>query len=277
MTTEQFTLEMGFADGAGTQVVGQDHPLVSVFRRAVQSGKYTGQWMFLAVKSAPDAHPKLLGTIVWTPGGRFLFFHGRVGDVQSTHPDKSLNGKRLDHITLELAEDMQRFEEHVAVLPGGKRSRGQVRCGPVHAGHLHPWFSLLLRDLDAYEPLPATFRFEFSIPLSDVSRRSRALMGSGKRTASAFPQPPTGSAHYFQLDVWAGRGPKWSQKFADALPWPTLPGVVAGHCGEPVTRSGQLHDFTDDAGVITVLTRPSGSLELAGLMHTVIQPAQRDR
>jgi hypothetical protein len=266
---------MTFADGTGTVLIGPEHPLVSVFRRAVRSGKHTGQWILLAVKDAPHAPPRFLGNVVWTPGGRFLFFHGLSGRVQSTHPDKTLNGKTLDHLTLELGEDMSRFEEHTAILPGGKGSRGQFRRGVVHDNHMHPWFSLLLNDVSPYELLPATFRFEFSVPSSDVARRSAALIGTAKRTVCAFPVSTGEGPNYYQLDVWAGRGEGWKHRHADALPWPTIPGVVDGHRGEQVARKGHCHELGDDCGIVTVLTRPSGVLRRPGVVHTTIEPIRR--
>lgn len=276
MTTEHITLEMSFPDGEGSLTVGRDHPLVSVFRRAVHKGTYTGEWLLLAVRPALAEKPKLLGTVAWTQGERFLFFPGKPVEVHSTHPDKSLNGSILDHVTLELDEAMSRFAEHVAVLGRGSgESHGQTRRGTVHEGHLHPWFSLLLRSLEGYEALPAIFKFEFPIPHADVQRRVRAILGRGKRTATAFPVPESeGTHYYYQVDVWAGRGKGWQKEYADALPWPTLDGVVVGHRGEPVTRAAQIHELTADCGIITVFTRPSGSLQAAGLIHAAIQPAK---
>ncbi|HKO51981.1 MAG TPA: hypothetical protein VJV79_29935 [Polyangiaceae bacterium] len=275
VASELITLEMNFADGIGISVVGENHPFVTVFRRASETGKHTGDWILLAVRPSPNAPPRLLGTLVWTPGARFLFFHGIPGQIQSTHPDKSLNGKPLDHITLELDPDMSRFEEHNAALTSDAASRGQARRGIVHPGHLHPWFGLLLRDLDAYETLPRSFKFEFPVPRTDVERRSRALLGRGRRTDTEFRVPTTPGPHYFQVDVWAGRGPGWAKKYADALPWSDLPGVVAEYVDEPVQRAAQIHHFSDDCGLIVVLTRPRGVLEKAGLVHTVITPLNR--
>jgi hypothetical protein len=241
----------------------------------VDTGTYTGEWLFLAVRPSPAEKPKLLGTVAWTPGERFLFFPGKPGEVHSTHPDKSLNGRVLDHVTLELDVGMSRFSEHIAVLGGaGRKSRGQTRRGSVHDGHLHPWFSLLLGSLDGYEALPAVFKFEFPVPRPDESRRAQAMMGRGKRTATAFPVPESEGPHYYQLDVWAGRGQAWQRKYADALPWPTVDGVVSDHRGERVRRAAQFHELSDECGIITVLTRPSGSLQVAGLIHAAIQPAK---
>ncbi len=273
MTAEPITLEMTFADGEGILAVGRDHPLVSVFRRAVDTGGYTGEWLFLVARPAPAEKPKLLGTVAWTPGERFLFFPGKPREVHSTHPGKSPNGRVLDHLTLELDGTMSRFTEHVAVLGcGSGKSRGQVRRGRVHERYLHPWFSLLLRSLEGYEALPAVFTFEFPIPPTDLHRRLRAMMGTGKRTATAFPPLESAGTHYYQLDVWAGRGTEWHKRYAGALPWSTVHGVVAGHCGELVTRTAQFHELAGDCGIITVLTRPSGTLQTAGLVHAAIQP-----
>lgn len=273
MLTELMTLEMTFADGEGCLTVGHEHPLVSVFRRAVETGRPSGNWLFLVVRPSPAEKPKLLGTVAWTPGGRFLYFPGKHGEVASTHPNPSLNGGVLDHVTLELDETMSRYDEHVAVLKNVKgNSRGLRRKGVVHAGHLHPWFSLLLRNVEGYENLPKTFQFEFPVPSSDIQRRLWALIGVGKRSATTFPVPISKGPHYFQMDVWAGRGDGWKAKRSDAIPWPTVTGVLDGHEGEQVERIAQIHELDDGAGIVTVLTRPSGSLRISGLIHAKIEP-----
>lgn len=276
VTIERTTLEMSFADGEGVLAVGPDHPLVSVFRRAAETGKYTGHWLYLIARPSRSAKPKLLGTVAWSPGSRFLFFPGKLGEVLSTHPDQSLNGRRIDHVTLELDAAMSSFDEHVAVL-GGTNTRGQRRRGKVHDGHLHPWFSLLLRSLDAYASLPAQFKLQMAIPSADVTRRCEAMMGTGTRTAMCFPDPKPEGTYYYQLDVWAGRGDGWRKKYADTLPWPAFDGVIEDHRGELVDRSGQVHDVASDCGIAVVLSRPSGMPTVGGLVHAAIEPLKKPR
>lgn len=270
--TEPLRLEMQFPEGHGEQVAGPTDPLVAVFRRSIRAGNPTGDWMYLLARPSAQRRPKLLGTIAWTEGKRFLFFAGRHGEVKSTHPDKRLDGRDLDHVTLELSESMMQWSEHVATLGAGS-NRGQGRSGRVHAGHLHPWFSILVSDLDGYGDVPAKFAHEFDVPATDKNRRSLAIMGTGCRSALTFPSVDGDGDHYYQLDVWAGRGAGWRDRYADALPWPSAKGVVSGHHGEPVPRSGSAHDLGDAQGVVVVLSRPSGTLRSAGLMHMEIGPA----
>jgi hypothetical protein len=269
--TEPLILTMNFQDGNGTLKVDLDHPLVTVFRRAVKTGKYTGDWLYLIVRPSAAEKPKLLGTVAWTPRGeRFLFFPGKPVEVLSTHLDKSPNGNMLDHITLEFDETMSRYSEHIKIL-GCDTSKPQrhTRGGCVRVGELHPWFSLLLQNLNEHEDLPAIFKFEFDAPSSDISRLAEeAMFGRVRqRSATAFPAPESDGPHYFQLDVWAGRGDGWKSKYADYIPWYLVKGRVDGHRGEIVTSAAQYHDFGDDCGILIALTRPSGSLTSGGIFH----------
>lgn len=272
MASERVTLEMSFQDGCGTLAVGQEHPLVAVFRRAVRTGTYSGSWVYLVVRPEASHRPKLLGTIAWTAGERFLYFPGYNGPAAPVQADDDLNGRNLDHATLELDRAASTFSEHIAALGDQPRSRGRFRRGVVDSTRLHPWFSLLLSDLARYEDLPATFRFDLAMPASDVDRRCRAMMGRGQRTSTSFPAPRGVGPHYYQLDVWAGRGEQWKERYADALPWPTIPGVVDDHLGEPCDRAAQRHEFDSDTGFVIVLTRPSGTLRTKGLLHAHVTP-----
>jgi len=272
MAFEPMTLEMGFEDGDGSIEVTLEHPLATPFRRAVSTGKYTGSWSYLIARPGPGLPSLLLGSVVWSPGKRFLYFPGRVGEVNSSRFDDEFNGRGLDHVTLELDTEMSRFDEHVAVLGDGK-SRGQRRKGRVHSGHMHPWFSILSTNLESYEPIPAELRMRFDAPLSDVQRRCVAMMGTGQRTSLCFPKAEGELPHYYQLDVWAGRGAGWADKYADALPWPTVSGVVDKHRGEEVERVAGRHAFEESAGIVFVLTRPSGTLLKGGLVHAEIEPS----
>lgn len=262
---------MNFEDGDGALTISLDHPLATAFRRAANKGGSTGSWLYLTYRPALDKPPKLFGTIVWTPGSRFLFFPGRRGEIRSTHKDASLNGKPLDHITLELDRAMLTADEHVAAIGEG-RNRGQRRKAKVHTGFLHPWFSLLFHDTLQYQALPAQFLLQLTAPKTDVQRRVVAMMGKGQRAyPAAFPSPGSTNSHYYQVDVWAGRGSRWESKQADALPWRTT-SIVLGHQGEEVQAVRQIHRLSTDSGIVSVLSRPSGVLKIAGLVHPTITP-----
>lgn len=275
VSTEPITLDLSFPEGDGTVTVGRDDPPVSVFRRVIDSGKPTGRWVILSVRPAEDEPPKVLGVFAKTPapGHRFLYFPGKPSEVRSDHPKASLNGLKVDHVTLELASDMSRSDEHVAVLglPPGEKSRGHRRRGSVHPGLLHPWFSLLLRGFEDYRDLPARYRYTFEVPTADRGRRIRAF-GPGARTpALVFPAPP-GDPSYYQLDVWAGRGPAWRERRCLVLPWSTIPSVAEGPQHPPGLFHAHAHSFGDDFGIITLLSRPAGVLHKPCLVHGTVEP-----
>lgn len=269
-------MEMEFEDGVGTLKIDAGHPLMAAFRRTLQTGSPAGKWMLLIVRPSSNEAPRLLGSIAWTRGGRFLFFPGRIGECQSNHPDKRLNGRVLDHVTLELDSQMRRYSEHTAVMKedGAPGARGQARRGAVLKDHLHPWFSLLISDIGRYELLPRVFTCKTEVPASDIVRRTHAMLSDGKRTVCSFPTPGQGGLHYYQLDVWAGVGEDWSKRQAAAIPWPTCDGVVQGHMGEAVTTYKQVHVVDLQCGVVTVLSRPTGTLPRPGLVHASIGPPE---
>lgn len=247
-------------------MAGPHDPLVAVFRRSIRLGNPSGCWMYLIVRSSPETRPKLLGTISWTEGGRFVYFPGTRSRVESTHQDGRLNGRELDHVTLEIDASRTRWVEHVVVLGGG-RNHGQSRRGELRGEPLHPWFSLLLPSLETYGDVPARFTHTFDVPTSDKNRRALAIMGGGmSRSALVFPPAPH-REHFYQLDVWAGRGPGWTSRNPDALPWSSQSHAVENHRGEPVLRSASKHELGGDQGVAIVLTRPSGTLKMTGLVH----------
>jgi len=269
---EPTILEMTFADGAGELSLCEQDPLVAVFRRAIRTGSYSGSWLYLIARPSAGLPPKLLGTIAWTPGERLLYFPGFHGSVVTRSREDPLNGGFLDHVTLELDPTGSKFEEHIAILGERRRTRGRARRGSVLPGHLHPWFSLLRSDLERYQDLPAKYRFQLVMPTADVARRCRAMMGTSMRTDVGFPDPSGDGPHYYQVDVWAGRGEDWAQRYANALPWAITPGVVDDHRCENLTRVAQWHALAPGVGVIVVLTRPSGSLRVAGLLHPDVTP-----
>lgn len=213
--------------------------------------------------------------MAWTKGKRFVYFPGTSGRFQSINPSDSLDGESIDHITLELNETTSRFSEHVAVLGHTvAKTHGTLRTGRVHQGQLHPWFSLLLPDLDRYEKLPAHFRFDMLMPKSDSGRRTLAMMDRPHLHATYFPIPASEGPHYFQLDVWAGRGEDWKEKSAAGLEYRNICNMVSEHSKESFDMTVFTHDFLDDCGIVVLLTRPSGVLLTAGLACPTTLPIE---
>lgn len=269
---ERCTLEVELDGGEGHLTVDRKHPLVTAFRRSVDEGTRTGTWLYLVAASSASRVPKLLGTVAWTVAGRLLFFPGNPGRVLSTHPDGSLNGCPIDHVTLEFDDTGRSFDEHVAVFRRRRKSRGQGRRGRVHENTLHPWFSVLVNDLDGFQAIPASYSYSFEVPTPDVARRSRAMMGRGLLGRMSFPEPTVSTRAYFQIDVWAGRGAGWEHHYAGALPWATHPDLLQGHLGETLTAARVVQRLGPDIGVVVVLTRPSGCVVKPGLLHAAIEP-----
>lgn len=268
---ELMTLEFEFPAGKGDVQVGENHPLVTVFRKSIRTGEGTGSWVFLLAKEDGHDSPTILGTLAYSPGKRILFFPGHSGEVFSDHARPVLNGRTLDHLTLELDDAMSRWSEHVAVL-GVAPNRGHEVRGRVRPGFLHPWFSLLLNDLGKYRQLPRRLRLAFEVPVTDRERRLPVMMGSGQSAApphlSALDRPDAG---YLQIDVWAGRGPGWKSLESCLLP---LAGRVdfieATPPDQTVKQYKQRLQLSDEAGVVVYYARPIGRPTRPGLWHARI-------
>lgn len=258
---------MGFTLGVGEKRLEELDPLAAVFRRSIRTGAPTGSWFYLVARPSKGMIPKVFGTLAVTQAKRLLFFPGRVGTIATVPKDDPLNGYLVDHVTLEMDAAMTGFKEHSSVLKE-QRSRGRDRSGPIHDGIMHPWFSLLLPEVSEHIDLPSKFLLEINMPKSDIQRRAHAIMGQPVLINDCwFPAPRSSNPHYFQIDVWAGRGNAWQTRHADVFPWPIMNDVVEGHLGEEVERKAQWKNLEPDIGVAIVLTRPSGTLRVRGLVH----------
>ncbi len=272
---ELLTLEFVFPLGTGEIEVAQDHPLMSVFGKAIRTGKGTGTWLYLLARQPGEDAPTFLGTFARTPGRRLLFFPGRAREVMSDHAHGVLNGRVIEHLTLELSENMDSWSEHIAV-EGASPSRGHRASGKVRCGFMHPWFSLLLPNLDSYSRLPRKLLFRFNVPASDVVRRLPVMMDRGQQSA-----PPDldvlGNANpgYYQIDVWAARGPDWHLREACVLPLACEKGLVEeAPDRQEALNCRQTLKLSEDFGVIVFYTRPQGRPVRPGLWHARIDTTE---
>jgi hypothetical protein len=152
---EPLTLVLKYSHGVGELNADLTHPVAAAFRRGMEEGQLTGSWRFLVLKADPS--PRLiLGTFVRTRRDRILFFPGGTAIVSTDDPTAKFYARHLGHITLD-PQRTQTSASHFASrgLPP-KHSRGlEYRTTPP-PGHMVPWFSLLLPDLEGLSVLPKT-------------------------------------------------------------------------------------------------------------------------
>jgi hypothetical protein len=253
---------MSSSAGTGELEVDLDHPLLGAFRKAIETGKPPGRWLFFMVEDQPDLAPIVIGTFVHTPGNRFLFFPGSSTILADDHEEVRFAGKRLEHLTLDPPGKPGKHSSHVAVSGSPpKQSRGIRYTTTPPSDFMVPWFTLVAPDLRGFQRLPHQLHIHFSPPRPDVSRFGKQLLSAGGSTSVPLP-PPAGNPNYFQFDVWAGRGGDWQNTQENPLSWPYKPELVteAPEGQQHVTvRRGQI-EFSATAGLVLNITRPAGQL-----------------
>ena len=256
------TLQMTSESGTGELEVDLDHPLVGAFRKAIETGKPPGRWLFFMVEDQPDLAPIVVGTFVYTPGDRFLFFPGSSTVLAADHSEAPFAGKRLEHLTLDPPGKPGKHSSHVAVAGSPhKQSRGIRYTTTPPSDFMVPWFSLVVSNLRGFHRLPRQLHIHFPPPRPDVTRFGEQLLAAGGSTSVPLP-PPAGNPNYLQFDIWAGRGVHWREAREKPLSWPYKPELVANapESEQRVTvRRGQI-DFSATAGLVLNITRPAGQL-----------------
>lgn len=269
-----FTLEMKFPLGQGElDDVEETHPLVSPFKRAVNTGEETGSWLYLLANLPDGGAPLVIGTVVWTVGQRFLFFPGgKRKEVWSDPANQDLSGRSVDHLTLKLDSGMKSFDQHVTVLGPGE-THGRRQSGRICEGYMHPWFTLLLNDFFNYSLLPRVFRFKFEIPATDVDRRLKAMMGSeGHQCFTPIPKAAGNALTFFQIDVWAARGKDWKTRSSCVLPLALKNELVEDAAiAEEFPEAKHQLTLHEEAGIVAIFSRPRGRLRMPFLLHARIK------
>ena len=222
---EDLTLVVTYSNGTGVLRATADHPIISPLRLAIEQGKPPGKWTWLGVRAATTGLCKILGTFVFSVGGRLLFFPGGSAVLEEGRGD--FDSLRVDHLTLDPPNSKGRYRSHIAVFaPKGKKSRGIGYSACPPKGHLLPWFSLLAPTLDEFETLPKRLEVTFRPPRPDVKGFAADLF-SGTPIEMA-PMPATDfRTTFFQLDIWAGLTRAWRDQRSRPIAWAYKPEIVA--------------------------------------------------
>jgi hypothetical protein len=272
------SLHFRFSVGDEELRVPVSHPAFAAFRRGMEDGQLTGTWRFLLASIPPARLPTIVGTVVETPNGRFLYFPGAAIEVSTeTQGSRFEQYRPLDHVTLDQPKSNGEYRSHIAVsgLPANNKSRGAEYRSHVTPGYLLPWFSLLVPALDEFVRIPGHLWVEFPPPRRDVEAFGKQLMANGGMIHVPLPTASS-SDHYIQFDVWVGHGADWQSRRVQFLPWSSKLGILTREeeLGAKIHCASVDQVFGPESGIRVCACQPLGELREPRILRPTFNPQQ---